>query len=212
MTVVTAHQLNFLPGASVITKVAAADIVIWEDELEFTRGYEHRNRLRNGKWMTVPVEYGSVGEPMNRVRIARQAEDGRGWRGPMAAAITRAWEHPAAKEIAHEIFAVPHRQLLGLNQALMEILLRALEITTRQRFQSLLEAGHDWPGGEFNSERLAAMVAEVGGTVYLSGPSGRKYLDEAPFAARGLEIRYWEHEGPNPCALALVGHAEAVAA
>lgn len=202
--IVTAHQLNFLPGVSVIGKVAAADVVIWEDELEFTRGYEHRNRLPDGKWLTVPVEYGSVGEPLNRVRIAAQAENGRGWRRPMADKIRKAWPHPAAGQVADEILR-PHRQLLSLNLAVMEILLDALRVDTRQRFQSMLEAGHAWPGGEFKSERLAAMVAEVGGSVYLSGPSGRRYLDEQPFQERGVEVRYWEHTGPNPCALELVG-------
>lgn len=213
--IVTAHQLNFLPGVSVISKIAAADAVIWEDELEFTRGYENRNRLPSGKWITVPVEYGSVGEPLNRVRIASRADDGRGWRAPMAAAVRKAWPFPAGEEIADELVR-PHRQLLGLNLALMEILLRRLQITTRQRFQSMLEAGHEWPGGQFNAERLAAMVAEVGGTVYLSGPSGRKKypLDEAPFHERGLEVRYWDWEPaqPNPCALELARDLQAVAA
>jgi hypothetical protein len=208
MTVVAAHQLNFLPGASVMTKIQAADIVVWEDELEFTRGYEHRNRLPDGRWLTVPVEYGSVGEPLNRVRIAPRADDGKGWRQPMAAKIARAWPGRAGDAVAREIL-VPHRQLLGLNQALMEILFRELRIFTSQRFQSLLAAGHEYPGAVFNSERLAEMVVEVGGTVYLSGPSGRKYIDEAPFAARGVEVRYWQHEGPNPCALELLEQAVA---
>lgn len=211
MTVVTAHQLNFIPGASVMEKVRAADIVIWEDELEFTRGYEHRNRLPDGRWLTVPVEYGSVGEPLNRVRIAPKADDGKGWRGPMAAKIRRAWPGAVGEEVAREI-EVPHRQLLGLNHALMEVLIRALGIDTRQRYQSLLEAGHDWPGTHFNSHRLAAMVEEVGGDVYLSGPSGRSYLSEEPFADRGIEVRYfaWPHAA-NPCALSLAQEAIATA-
>jgi hypothetical protein len=213
--IVTAHQLNFLPGVSVISKIAAADVVIWEDELEFTRGYEHRNRFPNGKWMTVPVEYGSVGEPLNRVRIAARADDGRGWRAPMAAAIRKAWPFAAGDAIADELLR-PHRQLLGLNLALMEILVRSLGIATRQRFQSMLEGGHEWPGTQFNAERLAEMVVEVGGTVYLSGPSGRKkyLLDEAPFLDRGVEVRYWDWEPgqPNPCALELARDREQVAA
>ena len=61
------------------------------------------------------------------------------------------------------------------------------------------------------SEGLAAMTAEVGGTVWLSGPSGRNYLDEAPFAARGIEVRYFEHVGPNPCALELLTSRQAAA-
>lgn len=211
VTVVAAHQLNCLAGASVMTKIAAADIVIWEDTLEFTRGYEHRNRLANGRWFTVPVEYGSTGEPLNLVRIAAAAENGKGWRQPLAANLRRSWPGPVTDEIC-DVILTPHRKLLGLNQAIMEILFRALAITTRQRYQSMLEAGQAWPGSAFNSERLADMVAEVGGTVYLSGPSGRRYLEEDPFVRRGIRVDYWEHEGENPCALALVDQRELVAA
>lgn len=209
--IATAHQLNLLPGASVMTRIAAADICVWEDELEFTRGYEHRNRLANGRWFTVPVEYGSTGEPLNLVRIAAAAENGKGWRQPMVAQLRRSWPGPVTDAVC-DVILTPHRKLLGLNQALMEILFDALGIQTRQRFQSMLEAGQAWPGSAFNSERLAAMVEEVGGTVYLSGPSGRKYLDEAPFARRGITVDYWAHEGENPCALALVDQRIGIAA
>jgi hypothetical protein len=57
------------------------------------------------------------------------------------------------------------------------------------------------------SVRLAMMVAEIGGTTYLSGPSGRDYLDEAPFRERGLAVEYWSHEGPNPCAVGAIQSA-----
>ena len=198
--IVTAHQVNFLPGVSVVTKIAAADVVICEDELQFTRGYENRNRLPNGKWITVPVEYGSVGEPLNRVRIAARGEHGRGWQQQMVTQIRRAWPNETAERVCREILR-PYRQLIGLNAALLRILCDALEITTEWQFQSHLEAGHY---SEFASDRLADMVSELGGDIYLSGPSGRNYLDEKPFEARDIEVRYWEHDGANPCALELV--------
>jgi hypothetical protein len=87
-----------------------------------------------------------------------------------------------------------------LNERLLAMLMWHLEIDTAQHSQSRLESGSY---GD-TSEGLAEMVAEVGGTVWLSGSSGRRYLDEAPFAARGIEVRYWQHDGPNPCALELL--------
>ena len=35
-----------------------------------------------------------------------------------------------------------------------------------------------------------AITAELGGDVYLSGPSGRNYLDESVFAERGIALDY----------------------
>lgn len=198
--IVTAHQANFMPGVSVLRKVAAADVVIWEDELQFTRGYENRNRLPSGKWLTVPVEYGSVGEPLNRVRLVA-LENGRGWRKPMCERILRAWPGDTTERVCREIER-PYRQLIGLNTSLLRILCDALDIRADWQFQSHLEAGHY---SEFASNRLADMVEEVGGSVYLSGPSGRNYLNEEPFKERGIEVRYFDwQEQQNPCALELL--------
>jgi hypothetical protein len=47
------------------------------------------------------------------------------------------------------------------------------------------------------------MVEEVGGNVYLSGPSGRKYLDESPFNERGIKVEYFSFQGDNPSVLAM---------
>jgi hypothetical protein len=44
----------------------------------------------------------------------------------------------------------------------------------------------------------------LGGDVYLSGPSGKKYLSEEPFHERGIAVEYWSHEGDNPCALSMI--------
>ena len=70
--VVTAHQMNFLPGVSVIERVRRADLVIWLDETQFERhSFVNRNRLRPaGSWLTIPVQDGDHFAPINRVRIA----------------------------------------------------------------------------------------------------------------------------------------------
>src|SRR5438105_10869146 len=71
MTVVTGHQLNFLPGVSVINRLAAADIVVWLDCAQYVRhSFVNRNRLSDGQWMTVPVNEHDTYAPINRVRIA----------------------------------------------------------------------------------------------------------------------------------------------
>jgi hypothetical protein len=69
--IVTGHQLNFLPGVSVIRKVAAADAVIWMDQMQFRRhSFVNRNRLADGTRVTIPVDEHSTFSPINEVRIA----------------------------------------------------------------------------------------------------------------------------------------------
>lgn len=207
--IVTSHQPNLLPGASVMSKIEASDVVIWSDEMQFSRGgFTNRNRLPDGKWFTVPIEKGATGMPINRVRIVDL--DGRGWRTKVARRLRRAWPGEVTEELCAEI-ARPYRLLVGLNVALLGILCDAMAIETQWVFQSHLDGGHapimvsdDREELKEASDRLAMMVYEVGGDVYLSGPSGRNYLDESPFRERGIDVVYWSHHGPNPCALAFV--------
>jgi hypothetical protein len=98
----------------------------------------------------------------------------------------------------------PYRLLIGLNLALLRLFLHP----SKWQFQSHLDGGRAEVAVSEDrtelapiSQRLALMVAEIGGTTYLSGPSGRNYLDEAPFLDRGISVRYWHHSGGNPCVL-----------
>lgn len=197
LVIVACHQPNFLPGVSVVEKILQADAVIWLDEVAYSNGgYTNRNRLPDGSWFTIPVSRHGLGTPINRVMIGIGAT--REWREQAADRLVNAFGAaaiPAAIEIMR-----PYRRLVALNAAILRVLFTTFDPTIGQHWQSHLI------GGSLRdpSERLAAMVAEIGGTVYLSGPSGRKYLNEQPFDDRGIEVRYYEHDGPNPCALSLL--------
>lgn len=205
--IVTAHQPNFLPGLSVIEKVEAADAVIWLDTVQYEHdGFSNRNRMPDGSWLTVPVDHTTLFQPCNQVRISEHGD----WRRKHLRTL---WQHfgdqalPFMAEIRR-----PYRLLIGLNLALLTLILERSD--TRWHFQSHLDGGNAVVAVSDDrsellpiSDRLAMMVAELGGTTYLSGPSGRRYLNEQPFRERGLTVDYWDHTGPNPCALERVAVA-----
>ena len=214
--IVAFHQSNFLPGASVMTKVLAADCVVWMDTVAYTKGgYTNRNRLPDGRWMTVPVERHCAFKPINRVRIGDPAKE---WRSPLIKGLVDAWPGEVTADVCREILR-GYPLLVGLNAAVIRILLEALGFKGEQHWQSHLDMAHAIPASSSDkdhlkpiSERIAEMVAALGGTIYLSGPSGRNYLDERPFAERDVVVEYWAHSGANPCSLALVNQRMEVAA
>lgn len=196
MKIVTAHQPNYLPGVSVLRKLAASDAVIWLDRVAYTQGgFINRNRLANGTWLTVPVDRSTMRGEIRDVRIA----DFNGWQRKHARTLRQeygALDH--YEERAGIVSTIENAwrldgKLSTLNYACVEHLLANLQIEVEQhrQFDLVIE-------GQTISEKLADMVGLVGGDVYLSGPSGHRYLDPVPFRERKIEIRYFEHRGPNP--------------
>lgn len=204
---VTAHQLNWLPGCSVIERIRRADCVIWLDAAQYVRhSFVNRNRLSDGAWMTIPVDEHDTFAPINRVRIADPT-------GRAREKIARRLEHTLGKDLAApfaEELRRPYEMLAGLNYALMQRLFQALEIHAEQTFQSLLDPLHAIPVWSETDEdmppvkeRFADMAAQLGADVWLSGPS-KHFGEEWRFAARGIAIETYEHDGPNPSALELL--------
>lgn len=213
--IVSAHQPNLLLAESVTSKLAAADAIVWLDEVQYTKGgYTNRQRTPDGQWITVPVEKHVAFKPINRVRIG----DTPGWRNRAVGQILTAWPGRACERVCVELER-PYRLLVGLNMAILRVVCDELDLRADWHLQSHLDGGHavvniseDREQLRPISERLALMVDELGGSVYLSGPSGRNYLDETPFHNLGIEVRYWHHDGPNPCSLALMTSPMEVAA
>lgn len=197
---ITAHQTNYLPGVSVTEKIRQSDAVIWLDEVQYTHGgWTNRNRMPDGSWLTVPVERSTNMAAMNRVRISEHG----GWRRDHCKTIRQ--HYGQAEEICAEIQR-PYRLLIGLNLALLRIILDNCDAAWH--FQSHLDGGHAVVAvSEHRQElapislRLAMMTEELGGDTYLSGPSGRNYLDETPFTERGIAVEYFEWSGDNVCSL-----------
>lgn len=201
---------------SVVSKIRASDYVIWLDRVQFTKGgFTNRNRLPNGAWLTVPLQKHQTFRRICDVQVGSTKSN---WRETLCQQIELAWgSAPILEEVCAEILR-PRGLLVGLNFALLEIVMDEYASFVKQERQSTLDAGEavvvesEDPAELLPiSDRLAMMVAELGGTVYLSGQSGHNYLNEEPFQQRGIEVAYWEHSGPNPCVLDVLSRVKEVA-
>lgn len=196
--IVTAHQPTYLPGVSVLSKVAAADAVLWLDAVRYTQpGFVNRALLPGERWLSVPVERRSYRDLILDVELG--AGD---WQEDHAIALRAFYGHSphfdgAIPEVLLSDAAAPGRKLVDLNLSLIDLLLLGLGLDhVKQIRQSRIPQG-----GSSISSRLARSVRAIGGTTYLSGPSGRRLLDEAVFEREGIEIEYFNFAGPNPAAV-----------
>lgn len=193
---VTIHQPEHLPWLGFFSKLDAADLMVSLDVVPFRKNYfQNRNRVLGpdggAHWLTVPVRLDShlAGE----IRTVSIAEDGRWRRKHLRTLEHRYRRHPHFAEVFDRVAPILEsewRTIAELNLALIDVLEGALGIDT-----PIVRASELGVSGA-RSELLAAICARVGAEVYLSGPSGRDYLDPAPFEAAGVRIAYHDYDHP----------------
>jgi hypothetical protein len=191
--IVAAHQPNFAPWLGFFDKANAADVLVLLDTVQFIkRGYQNRTRLKgsNGEaqWLTVPViSKGRYDQATLDVEIDESAR----WRSvhlrTLQSALAKAPHRDALMELVEPIYAREdvHR-LVDLNVAVLREVAARLGLSTRLVLASEL----DLTGS--STELMIGLTKAVGGDVYLSGPTGRRYLEPEQFTDAQLELRYHE--------------------
>lgn len=201
--IVACHQPNYLPHLGFFHKMKEADVFVLLDSVQFSDGfYQHRNRIRceNGwKWLTVPVERSF--QQIQNISIKHHVHlSERPWNIYHWDMIQHAYaktpffqEHaPALETIFKNAPAFIH--LADFTIELITYLKNKANIST-----PLIRSSSLGIDAKDASERLAKITEAVGGTAYLTGPSGgTKYeLHEEPFSTRGISIKHQEFSHPT---------------
>ncbi|MFE4513170.1 WbqC family protein [Kitasatospora sp. NPDC056783] len=187
------HQPNFLPRLSTVAKLAAADVWVVLDDVQFSRrDYQHRARVapvdgsRPTRWLSVPTHLPSGRATL--IRDARLVEIPRS---------VRRVEH-----VLRQHYGVsPYWPLLATDLPGLLTLFRSTD-----RMAEIAEASTllllrflGWSGtvvrssalsaGSGRTQRLVDLCLAVGADTYLCGTGGSRYIEPDPFTAERVELR-----------------------
>jgi hypothetical protein len=193
--IVTIHQPEHLPWLGFFDKIAAADIYVCLDTVQFRKNYfQNRNRIltRSGPvWVTVPIKV--KGHLSGRIADLEIAEDGR-WAKKYWRTVTQSYgRHPFFDEYGPAFGQIISRSWPGLrdlNLALIALFLEALGLE-----RTMILASDLGVTGQ-STALLLDICRKLGADVYLSGPMGENYLDESEFEAAGIAVRYHRFDHP----------------
>ena len=192
---VAIHQPHYLPWLGLLHRMAAADLFIVLDHVQFERGnYQNRTQVRVNRaphWLTVPVLQRSQKE-----RIAdKEIDCSRDWAAVHFETLRRAYTgggyFGTYRTELKRIYAQRWQRLADLNDAMLAFLRDAFGIRTPMVKSSQVGAG----GAK--SELVLNLCKAVGATTLIVGLGGsRDYLDRAAFAEAGVALEPQQFEHP----------------
>ena len=193
---VTIHQPEHLPWLGFFHKMAQCDVYVLLDNVQFTKNnYQNRNRLIDEKglvyWSTVPVRM--VGHT-DRNLADIEVDNTQPWQRKCWGRITDSYRrHPYFRQLAPKlelIFKAKYQALIDINLRLIEFSRQELKINVPMVRSSTLNVQGS------RSALLFSICKSLGADTYLSGPSGKLYLDQSLFSDGGVAVEYHEFSHP----------------
>lgn len=192
---VTIQQPEYLPWLGFFDKVRQADTVVLLDNVQFKKRYfENRNKIRTRlgwQWVTVPViTKGRYTQLINQVEI----DDISHWQKKCWMSIC--WNYEKAPffqkygSFLEETYDKQWVYLADLNEEIIRHVIHELGIEV-----SIIRASALGVTGR-GTNLLLEICQKLSADIYLSGISGKDYLEESKFTEQGVKVIYQEFYHP----------------
>jgi hypothetical protein len=189
-------QPGYLPWLGFFEQMHNSDVFVIYDDVQYDKeGWRNRNRIKtaNGiQWLTVPVLLkGSDSQMILDVRIDNKTN----WRKKHLAAIRQSYSKaPCFKDyidIFEDAYARDWDSLVALDMYFIQTLAECLGMGHKNIVRSsTLNIQGD------RIERLIKICEFFGADVFYEGASGKNYIDERDFLARGVKVEFQNYLHP----------------
>jgi hypothetical protein len=197
--IVAAHQPHLLPWTGYLAKVAACDLFVVMDDLQYeAQNFQNRNRMKlnhGAAWLTVPLMRGPQSERICDKRINNGGSPKEHWQRRLFQTLRIHYGGAPfwslyAPALA-DLFTRPWERLVALDLHLLKLHLDWFEIRT----PVVLASSFSLVGEK--TDRIEAMCRAVGAKTYLSGAGGsRGYLEVEQLARAGVRVAWQRFRHP----------------
>lgn len=192
-------QPSYIPWRGYFHQIQKADVFVFYDCVQYDdRGWRNRNKIKTAQglqWLTIPVN--SKGcqsgvRPINDIRIAPDSD----WSGKHLKTLQvnygKAPHFRRYAPLLEEIYSRADEKIADFTVASTELIARELGIS-ETKFMRSSEIKTD--GNK--TQRLLGILAQIGATHYISGPSAKAYMDEEAFRQAGITVEYMAYDYPE---------------
>jgi len=187
-------QSNYFPWKGYFDIIHDVDECVFFEDARYTpQHWRNRNRIKtaNGPvWLTIPVG-DSEDRLICEVELPRNGWAVKHWRR-IEAWYRRAPHFERYRDVLREALLDPKWRLLSdLNCHLIRLIAhQILGMETKFSDSRVLQAHSTG-----KQERVIEILHQVGGTVYVSGPAAKTFLDPQHFAQEGIALVWKDYSG-----------------
>ncbi len=186
-------QSNYIPWKGYFDIIGSVDEFVLYDDMQYTKNdWRNRNKIKTAQglqWLSIAVRQESLHQKINETKVTDAKWNINHWKS-LCQNYAKAPYFRAYKERFEKLYlGIETPYLSEINRIFIDEICDILGIKTKIR------DSREFVLKEGKSERLLALVQEMGGTHYLSGPAARDYLDESIFEEAGILVEWMSYSG-----------------
>ncbi|MBI2855073.1 MAG: WbqC family protein [Chloroflexi bacterium] len=196
MKIVTMHQPNYLPWIGLFSKISLADCLLIYDDAQYEKNCViNRNKIRTDKgseYLTIPVGRCPTETRISDVNLPQNQE----WKQHHWRRIHDNYvKTPFFNDYAgffEDLYREDLHCLCDLNEKILSYLLWCFKINVEVIKTSRLNLGSCLQ----KTDLMIAYLKRADADVYLSGPSGKSYLEIEKFPENNIALRFFKFQHP----------------
>jgi hypothetical protein len=196
--IATIHQPNYLPWLGFFDKIKRSDILVILDTAKFVEDdFQQRNKIRTSSkqgwmWLTIPIPKDCHDVPINKVKMADSNWKQEHWKS-VQHFYARTPYFESYSKFFQKIYRSDIKNLSEFNIEIIKYLISAFNINSKVFVASEMPINHSLK----STDMLIEIINRVGATHYISGKSGKNYMDETKFKDAGIGIEYQNYRHPE---------------
>lgn len=194
---ISIHQPEHLPWPGFFNKIKTVNEFVILDDVEYSRGYYHnRNKILNntnyGEWVTIPLIKSSNQDKINQKKIqVNNVKKINSYKNKIYDEYKNTKYFKLYEKEFFSIYEKNYEFLIDLNLQLIYFFLDKLEINTKITKSSTLNIT------EKKSDLILEICKKMRATKYLSGLSGKNYLNLKSFDRENIKVIFQNYEYPQ---------------
>ena len=192
--IITIHQPEHLIWLGLIDKIFRADVFVVLDNVQFRKNYfQNRNKIKTKDgwaWLTVPVKKHPLKTKIKDIEISYNHNWVQGYLDLIRRNYKKTKYFTNYFPELEKIILKKYKYLADLNLELIKFILKHFKIETKVVRVSELKLSENKSGSDLILEICQKLSAET----YLSGTSGKDYLNIYDFESAGIKVIFQEFD------------------